>query len=677
MKPSTSALMRTVGLLTWIAPICLALGQAKLSTSITAPAAQTPWKRQPYKVPIVSTPPKIDGVLDDACWKDAIHAEGFFRFQSQEGIQEQTEAWICADRKNLYIAFHCLDSHPELIKASETQREGNLNHDDWVGLAIDSQSTRKNASQIMVSPIGTQVTQLEGGTADNRKWSGDWKAATTRTKDGWIAEMEIPFQLFRYPKGTRSFPIILLRQIARETNAECWPYMPPESFNNPIPFLQDFVGVEPPFQAPKLVVLPYELSTVGDGKPRGRFGADLKYPLTTGLTGVATLFPDFQTVEQAVTDLSFSYTEKYVPDRRPFFAEGGGFSQDSFLFYSQRIPTVDEGIKVVGKEGPTTVGVLGTNTSQDAAQKAIYASVDRDLGAYSSFGGSFLRNQETDEPGNQVAQLRGQYGWVNGKRSSNLYGNLTESWVNGGDSDQSSYLRFHTHAGPRQLNGNFFYASTGPNFTNQLGLVSETDTRGYGADIWEYDVKDRGRVEQTSVEFYGESYRHVTGGFFHDFAQLNGFLAMRNGWQYNLAGDFGKRDDYHDNTLTTGVSWNQKSLVEGGGVNLQVGRRQNMPYQFASLNQGIKISKAFSLQLGVNRINLGGDANTQTVLSGTYRLGSDRSIGGRLVQQGHDVNAYLSYGQRGRNGCDFFVLIGDPNSSTLRKQVTIKVVHAF
>ena len=320
---------------------------------------------------------------------------------------------------------------------------------------------------------------------------------------------------------------------------------------------------------------------------------------------------------------------------------------------------------------------MGTNTATLNDQKAVYASIDRDIGAYSSVGGSYLRNQETDQPGNQVIQLRGQYGWVRGKRTSNFYGNVTESSLDGVGNDQSSYLRFHTHAGQDQLNSNIFYSSTGPNFTNELGLVSETDSKGFGADVWMYDVKDRGKIEQSSIELYNETFRHVTGGFFHDFSQLNGSVSMRSGWQYSLSADVGKRDDFHDNTLSGTVGWNQKSLVSGGSISVQQGRRQNSNYQFTSFSQGIGVSKAFSLQLGFNRFLLGGDSNTQTVLSGTYRLGPDRSIGGRLVQQGRDVNAYLSFGQRGSNGRDFFLLVGDPNSPTTRKQITIKMVQAF
>ena len=45
----------------------------------------------------------------------------------------------------------------------------------------------------------------------------------------------------------------------------------------------------------------------------------------TTLTGVATIKPDFQTIEQDVTGINFSYTEKLLTDRRPFFAEGSEF----------------------------------------------------------------------------------------------------------------------------------------------------------------------------------------------------------------------------------------------------------------------------------------------------------------------------------------------------------------
>ena len=55
---------------------------------------------------------------------------------------DQTEAWLCADSTHLYLAFHCLDSHPELIHASQIQRNGSIGEDDFVGVDIDSQNNR-------------------------------------------------------------------------------------------------------------------------------------------------------------------------------------------------------------------------------------------------------------------------------------------------------------------------------------------------------------------------------------------------------------------------------------------------------------------------------------------------------------------------------------------------------
>ena len=44
---------------------------------------------------VVETPPVLDGVLDDACWEQATHIEGFWRQTTDAPEFERTEAWIC------------------------------------------------------------------------------------------------------------------------------------------------------------------------------------------------------------------------------------------------------------------------------------------------------------------------------------------------------------------------------------------------------------------------------------------------------------------------------------------------------------------------------------------------------------------------------------------------------
>jgi hypothetical protein len=644
--------------------------------TIPNPAVPTGPLQKNYELARTDRPPKIDGTLDDECWKTATHATGFFRFQSNEPIHEQTEAWMCADKKNLYFAFHCKDSHPELIKAHETQREGDLSHDDWVGLAIDSQGTRRNVSQFQVSARGTQLTQLEGGTADNLTWAGEWKAATQKVADGWTAEISIPFSILRYPKNVKAMGVVLLRVLARETNAEIWPYIPPEGSNNPMPYIPGFTGIEPPKFAPHLILLPYILAT--GGNPSGLTGGvDLKYPISTTLTGVGTLFPDFRTVEQSVSDLSFSYTEKYVPDRRPFFVEGSNLLQDSSLFYSQRIPYVDEGAKVVGKEGMTTISSLVANTAQGGGQTAVMTNVAQDLGLYSQVGAAFLSNSSGGQPGNQVARISGQYGTSQGVRQNYIAANVTGSWLDGGPQDRGDWVQLSSYAGHGKLGASAYYTETGPNFVNQLGLVPEVNLRGQGLNISQYDNLDRGKVETYQVGLNANTYNHETGGFFHDDMSMNSYVMMRTGMAYEFDLDAAKYWPYVDNTVTTAVSWNQKTLLQQGRISLQLGHREDQPYQFLSLSQGIYVTKPFSLQLSFGYEQLDGVGNTQTIVTGTYRLNSQETIGGRLLQQNGNIDAYLSYGRRVVRGTDMFILVGDPNSPRTRGQVIVKLVWPF
>lgn len=141
------------------------------------------------------------------------------------------------------------------------------------------------------------------------------------------------------------------------------------------------------------------------------------------------------------------------------------------------------------------------------------------------------------------------------------------------------------------MGGNAWFSETGPNFVNQLGLVSETDVRGGGIDIYENFQKDRRPVEYQFFDFSASSNRHMTGGFFHDSLSAYSSLNLRKGYGFQLGADTGKRDDFHDNTLTSGISWNQKSLFQSGGIYAQVGRRENMPYRFVDVSQGVPLSK--------------------------------------------------------------------------------------
>jgi hypothetical protein len=110
---------------------CLAAGAgAMLLTCTLARAGQEPVR--PNAAPPViqaasaTTPPVIDGVLDDPCWQDATHIEEFRREKVDAPALERTEAWICCDGDAIYAAFRCHDSKPAEIRCDQKKRQGHI-----------------------------------------------------------------------------------------------------------------------------------------------------------------------------------------------------------------------------------------------------------------------------------------------------------------------------------------------------------------------------------------------------------------------------------------------------------------------------------------------------------------------------------------------------------------------
>ena len=498
---------------------------------VAVPTDPAVWSRQSFTVAPCTQPPTIDGKLNDACWKTATRAAGFFRYGGGHPAPaaEQTQSWICADKTHLYFAFRCLDDHPELIKAGETQRNGNLYSDDYVGIDIDSQNNHRGYSSFFISARGTQAEQLEGGTADNITWAGDWTAAVRRTKHGWNCEVAIPFALMRYPRGANAFGMVLYRQIARQTTPQGWPYLPPAGATGSEPqYLAEFTGFAPPFYSPRPTFLPYTLVTGGTGNS-ARTGLDIKYPLSTTLTGVGTVYPDFQTIEQDVTNINFSYNEKLLTDRRPFFAEGAGFLPSSDLFYSRRVGAVDQGIKVAGKQGDMTIGLLGSNTSRTTAQDSLAFNLAKDIGLYSQAGVALTDDHVPGQPGNQVERLFGSYGQRRGQTRYTLSGFHTQSALQGAPGGGDDQLEFSTSVPFGKPSLDMAYSDISPNFASLLGYVPETDLRGAYVSVNQYNQFDKGTIERYNVSLSASEYQHHTGGFFHEGVNLSALRGQPGG----------------------------------------------------------------------------------------------------------------------------------------------------
>ena len=68
-----------------------------------------------------TTPPKLDGVLDETVWtSEPMLLEGWASYNPLRGepARQRTSVWIASDADALYFAFRCFDEEPSKIRTT-------------------------------------------------------------------------------------------------------------------------------------------------------------------------------------------------------------------------------------------------------------------------------------------------------------------------------------------------------------------------------------------------------------------------------------------------------------------------------------------------------------------------------------------------------------------------------
>ena len=233
------------------------------SSASATPTTSDAWSRPNISLPKADVAPIVNGHLDDPAWRNALRIKSFDRFTGDAPVVEKTDAWVTTDGKTLFVAFHCHDTEPTKQRKSETQRGSQaVWGDDHVTVLVDSQHLHRGMSTFSVNANGTQVDALEGGTAGNITWAGDWKASVRHTDDGWIAELAIPYSMMRHPKGADSIGLVLMRSMNREANPMVWPPIPVEGQSmGAVPQFMPDIQLPAPIPAtlPETILPPFTL----------------------------------------------------------------------------------------------------------------------------------------------------------------------------------------------------------------------------------------------------------------------------------------------------------------------------------------------------------------------------------------------------------------------------------
>jgi hypothetical protein len=309
-----------------------------------------------------TTPPRIDGTLDDAAWGTAEPTAGFIQRDPDEGKpgSEPTEVRVLYDAEALYVGFTMDDADPAGIVSRLSRRDDEIESDQG-SVRIDAYHDQQTAYEFSFNAAGvkTDILQFDDGAKEDASWDPVWEIQTSRSARGWTAELKIPFRILRYRSGEpdsggQTWGINFFRYISRKQEVQRWAFTP----KNESGFISRFghvTGLKDLPDPRQLEVMPFMVTKQlyePERGPLGRrqeflgnAGLDLRYGLSKSFTLDATVNPDFGQVEADPAVLNLSTFETFYPEKRPFFIGGtqiirfstfgGDFGPG--MFYSRRI----------------------------------------------------------------------------------------------------------------------------------------------------------------------------------------------------------------------------------------------------------------------------------------------------------------------------------------------------
>lgn len=547
-----------------------------LALSAAAPVAAARADQAPRSVTAthVSTPPRVDGVLDDSVWSTAPVLDGFVQREPRDGapVTESTAVRVVFDDVAIYFAAELGDADPAAITAALHGRDlwklaglwDSYGPDDSLAILLDTFGDGRNGYYFAVNPNGAMTDALVTGEGLNKnfEWDGVWRAAARRDGSGWTAEIAIPFRTLRYgsvdERGELTFGLNLQRVIRRKNEEAFWA---PIGLSGTLWWFSHagrLAGLRPPPKGQVAELKPFLVADAARTAARGPAtvasvepGLDARFGLTSGLTLDLTVNTDFAQVEVDQQQINFTRFSLFFPEKREFFLESAGifnfgFRNESKLFFSRRIGLDDRGrevpmvggAKLAGKTGPYEIGAIVARTADaPGAAPATYtvARVRRQLYSRSAVG-AMVTDVHGRQPGsgNQVAGLDADLTMLKYLTVNAFWARAIASGAGHGD-DQATSVYVHWDTDPFGVQ--YIFHDFGADFAPALGFFPRVNVRreSPGARVaWR---PGRGPVRRYLVRGILDWYHDQDGIQRTRHHLLHGIVTLENGDEITVQGD--------------------------------------------------------------------------------------------------------------------------------------------
>jgi hypothetical protein len=475
-------------------------------------------RENPYMVPKAQSRIKVDGLLDENAWENAVAMELPFEWSASYNASApvRTEVLLIHDEENAYFGFRCHDPDVEAIRAYYADHDA-IGMDDWVAINIDTFNDERRSFSYAVNPLGVQwdAVRTERLKADT-SWDGIWESMGSIADWGYTVEIAIPFSSVSFQRagGPQVWGFDAWRAYPRKVNYRTG-IVPLDRDDNcyhcRLIKVKGFEGVTP---GRNIEITPTLTTVRTDARPdfplgnlekeysKTEAGLTTYWGLTPNLTFSGTINPDFSQVEADALQLDINRPfALFFQEKRPFFTEGKDlFESEVNAVYTRSMRAPSWGLKLTGKEGANTIGayvvrdqvtnlifpgkLASSATSIPFENTSSVFRYKRDLGSKYTLG-TLVTSREGEEYFNRVLGFDGDFRFTERNRIVLQYiGSSTRypaTVAEGHDQqvgkfDDSAFAANYTYDS-RSLSGVIKYRDIGPDFRSDLGFVPRTDYR--------------------------------------------------------------------------------------------------------------------------------------------------------------------------------------------------------
>ncbi len=551
-----------------------------------------------WKIPFIDTNVTVDGVLDEPAYQRAFSWSRFVQTDPGDNIapSKKTAFYLFCTKKTLIIGVRCFDPHPKEIRRTRYRRDQAYGA-ERVELILDTFGKAKQMYFVDLTPLNDVVDGVyDVSNGANTDYDIIFQHAARITKDGWIAEISIPFSSLSFgKKGSGNDWLFLLQRYIPRVNIETDSMLPSDRDSNDpkdgMAYLKFEVKPEGGKKTkrwqfiPSLVLSGLHHQDDFSGEPlsqtseRGDIGMTIQFSPSPHTKLKAALHPDFSQVEADDTYQRINNRYPiYFQEKRPFFMDGmESFKTPFMLLHTRTIVKPEIGIKYSTKRGRLGLfgisaleqDVPGERFGEGSATKDVAWNIFRatwTTNSRGSFVGGLVTQRNFGADFNRVVSIDGVQRM---KKLTITYQGAVSTTTKADGTDSGNGLNLALDYKWNQ----HFYSSVGfsqlsPDFRDDAGFLQRVNFRSYKIkQSYSYAPKtDRSFLKGFSAGIgYGVTYNYQSvminqGGTVYCMATFP--HSMNVSGFYNTDNEEYKGTIYNTNNVNFVLSWNEKPKVQ-------------------------------------------------------------------------------------------------------------------